>query len=68
MAHESYKVIHNEQQLNNSLQSSNHQTYDYVRMLDNQMDVAVSQCVEAATNEFDVDSQKLLLDVSDNNT
>jgi hypothetical protein len=35
-----------------------------LKVIDNQMEVAVSQCIEAACNEIDVNSQKLLLEAA----
>jgi hypothetical protein len=40
-----------------------HQAYDYLRMIGDRLQLAVEQCVAAAGHEFDVGSQRALIEV-----
>ncbi len=47
----------------NKYQTKSYQAYDYLRMIEQSLEEAVQQCVEAAAHEDSPESQKSLLQV-----
>jgi len=44
-------------------QKRSHRADEYIRLVKNELDVAVKQCIEAAGYEFDTSNQKMLIRV-----